>query len=254
MKQSPKNQLYSGRLTINRRRFSGFCTLAGLAGTLFPEALTATAQDAEQITVDMIAAAEKIAGLSFTVSERESMVKKLNSLQKTSVFLRSVDLENSAAPAVVFNPILPGMTFSSVQKPFKLNAVDVTMPSDIEKLAYYPVTHLARLIETRKVSSTDLTLMYLNRLKKYAPVLHCVVTLTEELALFCLRNLLPALLPAERNGSTVLPAIPGIQRRARAVHRQAPALRHLPVSWDSRSVPKLADRLQAPAKGAACQV
>ncbi|MFC1508681.1 amidase [Candidatus Omnitrophota bacterium] len=188
MKKSPDNQVDAGRLTMNRRRFSGFCALAGLAGTLFPEALTTAARDADEITVDMIAAAEKIAGLSFSAPERESMVERLNKLQKTSAYLRSFELDNSAAPAVVFNPVLPGMTFSPEQKPFKLNPVDVTMPSNIEKLAYYPVTHLARLIEMRKVSSSDLTRMYLKRLKKYDPVLHCVVTLTEELALKQAKN------------------------------------------------------------------
>ena len=42
---------------------------------------------------------------------------------------------------------------------------------------------LASLIESRKVTSTDLTKMYLARLKSYGDQLHCVVTLTEELAL-----------------------------------------------------------------------
>ena len=42
---------------------------------------------------------------------------------------------------------------------------------------------LASLIESRKITSTDLTKMYLARLKRYGDPLHCVVTLTEELAL-----------------------------------------------------------------------
>ena len=42
---------------------------------------------------------------------------------------------------------------------------------------------LAELIRTRRISSTELTKMYLARLKKYGPKLLCVVTLTEDLAL-----------------------------------------------------------------------
>ena len=57
------------------------------------------------------------------------------------------------------------------------------MPANLEDLAFEPVTVLASLIESRKVSSTDLTKMYLGRLKRYGDQLHCVVTLTEELAL-----------------------------------------------------------------------
>jgi len=45
------------------------------------------------------------------------------------------------------------------------------------------VTHLARLLEKREVKSADVTRLYLERLKKYDPLLHCVVSLTEELAL-----------------------------------------------------------------------
>ena len=42
---------------------------------------------------------------------------------------------------------------------------------------------LAELVKTRKVTSTELTKMYIARLKKLDPVLHCVITLTEERAL-----------------------------------------------------------------------
>jgi Asp-tRNA(Asn)/Glu-tRNA(Gln) amidotransferase A subunit family amidase len=57
------------------------------------------------------------------------------------------------------------------------------VPASLEELALEPVTALAALIESRKITSTDLTTMYLGRLKRYGNQLHCVVTLTEELAL-----------------------------------------------------------------------
>jgi Asp-tRNA(Asn)/Glu-tRNA(Gln) amidotransferase A subunit family amidase len=56
-------------------------------------------------------------------------------------------------------------------------------PSSLDELAFLPVTALASLIQRRDVSSTELTRMYIDRLKKYGPKLNCVVTLTEELAL-----------------------------------------------------------------------
>ena len=45
------------------------------------------------------------------------------------------------------------------------------------------VTELAPLVRSRAVSSTDLTKMYLARMKKYSPKLLCLITLTEDLAL-----------------------------------------------------------------------
>jgi Asp-tRNA(Asn)/Glu-tRNA(Gln) amidotransferase A subunit family amidase len=53
----------------------------------------------------------------------------------------------------------------------------------LEGLAYLSVRELAELVKTRKVSSLDLTKMYLARLKRLDPQLHCVITLTEERAL-----------------------------------------------------------------------
>jgi Asp-tRNA(Asn)/Glu-tRNA(Gln) amidotransferase A subunit family amidase len=44
------------------------------------------------------------------------------------------------------------------------------------------VTELAALVRTRQVTSTELTELYLARLRKYDPVLRCVVTLTEQAA------------------------------------------------------------------------
>ena len=42
---------------------------------------------------------------------------------------------------------------------------------------------LAALVRTRQVTSLELTKLYLQRLKKYDSYLHCIVTLTEDLAL-----------------------------------------------------------------------
>ena len=58
----------------------------------------------------------------------------------------------------------------------------VSRPSTDEALAFLPVTHLARLVETRQVKPSELTELYLSRLAKYDPILHCVVSLTSELA------------------------------------------------------------------------
>jgi len=57
------------------------------------------------------------------------------------------------------------------------------VPESQETLAFYPVTDLAWLIKNRRISSEYLTRIYLERLKKYGQKLHCVVTLTEDLAL-----------------------------------------------------------------------
>lgn len=176
----------SDRLEFNRRRFIGYFSSVGLGGTLLPGALAAIAQDAPKITPEMVEAAARIAGLSFSPEAIKRIVDSLNgrmSLLNRYNTLRSIDLGNAVPPAIVFNPVLPGTKLPSARRPLRPSPVKIARPRTDEDLAFLPVTHLARLLQTRQLTSTDLTRLYLERLKKYDPVLHCVVTLTEDLAL-----------------------------------------------------------------------
>jgi hypothetical protein len=56
-------------------------------------------------------------------------------------------------------------------------------PRSDEEVAFLPLAHRSKLVEARKIAPTDFTKLDLARLKNYDPQLHCVVTLTEELAL-----------------------------------------------------------------------
>jgi Asp-tRNA(Asn)/Glu-tRNA(Gln) amidotransferase A subunit family amidase len=85
--------------------------------------------------------------------------------------------------ALVFNPVLPGTKLPAGESSLKTSKVKVTKPRTDEDLAFLPVTRLAALLKKREIKSVDLTRLCLERLKKYDPILHCVVTLTEDLAL-----------------------------------------------------------------------
>ncbi len=175
-----------GRLALNRRRFIGCLSAAGLGSTLLPGTLTAVAQDAETITVEMLDAAARTAGLSLTPDELTAVAEGLNGDQSfldSYDAVRDLELPNAVPPAFVFNPVPPGMTLPTERRPMRLSDTPTSRPGTDEELAFLPVTRLARLIEAREISSTDLTKLYLARLKRHDPQLHCVVTLTEDLAL-----------------------------------------------------------------------
>ena len=136
------------------------------------------------IQAEMVREAQKLIGLEFTDAEIDSMLDGLNRNLRSYQALRKVSLENSVPPALLFNPIPKGKKLETRQKPIRWSKVKAPeVPDDLEKLAYASVAELAELIRTRKITSVQLTKMYLNRLKKYGPKLQCVVTLTEELAL-----------------------------------------------------------------------
>jgi len=172
--------------SINRRRFIECCSAAGVGSTLMPGALAAIAQEAATITIDMLESAQRIAGVSFTPDEQRRLLEKLNGARgyvAGFARLRAAGLGNSTQPAIVFNPVPPGKKLPSERMPLRRQSIDVSMPGSDEDLAFLPLTHLARLVESRQIAPTDLTKLYLARLKKYDPQLHCIVTLTEELAL-----------------------------------------------------------------------
>ncbi len=136
------------------------------------------------ITRETIASAEGIIGLAFTEAKRDSMIEGLEEHLQNYQSIRKARLSNSTPPAILFNPIPFGMKFSTEKKPFAMSRLrNLSMPASIEDLAFYSVRQLAELVKTRKVTSEQLTRMYLGRLKKYGPKLECVITLTEELAL-----------------------------------------------------------------------
>ncbi len=131
-----------------------------------------------------IAHAEKLIGLEFSDVEQDSMLEGLQEALENYQKMRQVSLENSIPPAMQFNPIPLGKTFSNDKRPFKITPVSNSrLPNNVDSLAFYSIPQLAKLIQTRQITSEALTRLYLKRLKQFDPKLKCVVTLTEELAL-----------------------------------------------------------------------
>ncbi len=170
---------------LRRRSFLAWCGSVGLGSSLFPGALWAQSKGATAaITSEMIEAAAQLAGLRISASDREEMVAGVNANLASYEALREIHIDQNVPPPLYFNPAVPGQTFSNERKPFVRSARSrVTRPENLEDIAFWPVTDLSQLIESRQVSSEELTQLYLDRIKRHDPVLHCVITLTEELAM-----------------------------------------------------------------------
>src|SRR5205814_6055011 len=93
-------------------------------------------------------------------------------------------IPNDVAPALDFNPVLPGMKFETQKRAPRISRIAAPgVPKNIEDVAFYTVRQLGELLRAKKISSSNLTEMYLERLKRYDPVLHFVITLTTERAM-----------------------------------------------------------------------
>lgn len=173
------------RVFLDRRYFLACFSAMGLGSTLLPEALTIAAQNADIVTADMLDAAQKIAGLSFTRAEQQAILTRLNANRghlAGFAALRAATLGDDEPPAIVFNPVPPGKSLPSGRRGVVRRPREVARPSSDEALAFLPVADLARLIETRQVKPSELTELYLSRLATYDAALRCVVSLTPELA------------------------------------------------------------------------
>ncbi len=201
--------------SATRRSLIAVCSAAGIGHTLFPGALLAliaprsafaqdpstpkeTAANLARITPEMIAAAAAIAGITVPAEQMQAMLEGLSSQRDDVVSIRGLHLENSTAPAFLFDPVPTGMTLDTAKRPTRISPAPDVSPlvsaipqataaqagsSAAETIAFAPVRDLADLLRTRNLSSIDLTKLYLARLKMYDPRLHFVINLTEDRAL-----------------------------------------------------------------------
>lgn len=140
-------------------------------------------EDSLKISKENIQNAETVIGLELTDSERDSLLADASYNLDLYELARQTTIDNSIPPALYFNPLPLGFEIDKDQKEIVYSEVEVRRPENLNDLAYYSVRELGELIRTRQVTSMELTQLALVRLKTFDPVLHCVITLTEELAL-----------------------------------------------------------------------
>ncbi|HEX8031274.1 MAG TPA: amidase [Vicinamibacterales bacterium] len=167
---------------MNRRRF--FSTLLA-AGAATP-ALAQQAAAPQRIDRLRLDAAESIFGVDFNEVEEQMALQSVNRNLDSYEQLRKLTIPLDTEPAITFRPFLPGKRPTGKSTPnAKLRVTKPVVPANLtpEQIAFLPVTSLAVLIESKRITSTELTKLYLDRLKKHGDTLKCVVTLTEDLAL-----------------------------------------------------------------------
>ncbi|MEY4635893.1 MAG: hypothetical protein RJA55_1691 [Acidobacteriota bacterium] len=171
---------------MNRRRFFSALTSAFAAGAAAPALAQAPAAAPPRIDRLRLDAAESIFGVDFTEAEEQMALGSVNRNLQSFEELRKLNIPLDTEPAITFRPSLPGKKPTGKATPgARLKVTKTAVPTSLtpEQVAFLPVTALATLIESQRITSTELTKLYLDRLKKHGETLKCVVTLTEDLAL-----------------------------------------------------------------------
>ena len=184
------------RLTKSRRSFlkslpTAFATGAvATSGSAAPAPIDQSVQVPDVVTSDALGVAQELVGLGLPPAERESARPLVVRNRDNYELIRRVSIPSETEPAFSFRPPRPngnGQPRSNGVRtavtPVPPRAHPHPRPAKIDDVAFESVATLASLIASRRISSTELTTMYLERLKRHDSTLHCVVTLTEELAL-----------------------------------------------------------------------
>ncbi|HXR99297.1 MAG TPA: amidase [Pyrinomonadaceae bacterium] len=190
-----KNKTRKTRTSVDRRSMLKLLPAVGVAG------LTATKFDVLaqtptptpspspsptpplRVTKEMMHATEKLIGIELTDAQEAMALGGVNRNLDAYEAIRKIDVPLDTEPAIAFHPARAKKKLYAPKTRFRFGRVELPQFKTVDDLAFATVPQLSELIRTRRISSTELTKMYLARLKKYGTKLLCVVTLTEDLAL-----------------------------------------------------------------------
>ena len=137
----------------------------------------------QNITLETIAAAERMMGVEYTAAERAQMLDNLEGQIASALARRQVPLANDVPMAMRFDPRLPGFAMPHGADRLLLSPVDAPLPGSDEDVAFAPVTHLGAWIRSGRLTSRRLTEIYLARIAGIGAKLECWAQVTPDLAL-----------------------------------------------------------------------
>lgn len=152
-----------------------------LAGIAFGFAISETTKLFDQSDIK---ASQRLIGVDFTDAEIDTMLTYLERNRKGFDSMRTRPLNPNVVPSMVFTPFPVGIEIPENVGPIDWKIDEsIKLPKKKKELAYYPVWKLAGLIKSKKITSLELTQLYLERIKKYDDKLLSFVTVTEDLAI-----------------------------------------------------------------------
>jgi len=140
------------------------------------------------VTPATFAEAEKLLQVNLTPGEREqaagSWRTSLAPYLERRTGPRKLAIADTDAPAMLWNPAIPGVMVPSVRDHFvRSKAAGAPLPSTDDAIAFAPVAQLSRWIESRKLTSGRLTDIYLTRIDRLDPKIRAIITVTRDHAL-----------------------------------------------------------------------
>ncbi len=173
---------------LNRRQIlKGATALGGMAvagAALGQDAPAPKPAEAPLPRPQDLAGAERALAVQYTPEERALLFDKLeNMVDRVRARRAKVPLENDDAPALVFDPRLPGEKYLVQENRVELGAVDFgPVPGSADDIAFAPLAAQSHWVKTQQLTSSRLTDIYLGRIAAHASKLECFVTLLTDSA------------------------------------------------------------------------
>ncbi|HEY1251085.1 MAG TPA: amidase family protein [Thermoanaerobaculia bacterium] len=158
-----------------------------VAGT--PPAFGTAPPVGPEVTPATFVEAEKLVRYEMTAAERAQAAgnwsRAMAGTMERRTGPRKVKIDDSVAPASRWDPMIPGVHDARPgQSRFVRGAgAAPPLPKSDDDIAFATIAQQSRWIESKALKSERLTQIYLDRIEKLDPKLHCVITVTRDLAL-----------------------------------------------------------------------
>jgi len=131
-----------------------------------------------------VQAAQKLLSLNLNDNEIDTLLADVQDNAEDYALMHQYTLNNEVPPALLFDPVPQNFTLdtASVSAQWKIPK-EVSLPINKDELAFYSVLELASLLKSQKITSTELTQLYLDRIHRFDDTLFSVITITEKLAM-----------------------------------------------------------------------
>ena len=140
-----------------------------------------------QVSANTFVEAEKLVQIELTKPQLDQAATSwrgnLSNVYERRTGPRKVELPRFSAPYSSWNPALPGLQVGQKEDRFVRTIAVPALPKSDDAIAFAPLKHLCRWVETKQITSQRLTQIYLDRIQKFDPKLRCIITLTKDLAL-----------------------------------------------------------------------
>ncbi len=174
---------------VDRRGILKTLSLLGIGTATFQRALADEAAKSTALTLEQISNAEWVAGISLSEQQRTALKNRLMEVRKDSEEIRKLAIQYDSLPSFRFDPEMADNTVRdrTATKPAWLREVQTPpqtqMPESSDTLSFLSIGELGRRLRAGKLTSVLLTQHCLEQLTQRDPVLNCVVTLTEDMAM-----------------------------------------------------------------------